>query len=289
MFGILPIHKYLLSAGMFGSVLMLASCELINPDEPVPAYLACDSIQFQTSSPNQGSNSSAISDMWVYVDNVILGTFELPARVPALVEGTHTITIRPGIMVNGISSSRTAYQHYTSYDTTIVFEKEKTYTLIPRSTYKSAAVFLQLEDFEQSGLTFSRAVGSDTTLNIISDQNTFEGRSGSIYLDTARSYFEYYSSFSFQASQGSLVYCELNFKCDQEFLVGLIAVVGSQQYKEGILTIRSSADWNKIYINLTDIVNAYPTASGFKLVISASLPASKNSSAIYLDNIKVIK
>jgi len=281
--------RYFLVSIIIGSILTLSSCELINPDEPIPAYIACDSVLFQVSSSTQGSNSSAISDMWVYVDGVILGTFEFPAHVPALVEGSHTITVKPGIMVNGISSSRAAYEHYSPYDTTIFFEKEKTHTIHPRSTYKSNAFFLQLEDFEQSGLTFSKAVGSDTTLNIISDQNAFEGRSGSVYLDTAHSYFEYYSTLPFPASQGNLVYCELNYKCDQEFLVGLIAVVGTQQFKEGILTIRSSADWNKIYINLTDIVNLYPTASGFKLIISAALPVSKISSSIYLDNIKVIR
>jgi hypothetical protein len=54
------------------------------------------------------------------------------------------------------------------------------------------------------------------------------------------------------------------------------------------LTVNASPSWNKIYINVTDIVRSNSSAAGFKIYITAALDASLTQANIYLDNIKLI-
>src|SRR5689334_23258519 len=113
-FSILKLQKYVY---LPAALLLMAYCNLINPDEPVPVVVACDTIGFHVTNASQGTNSSSITDMWLFVDGNLLGAFELPAHIPVLAEGSHTLTIRPGILINGIKGSRGPYPFYTSYDT----------------------------------------------------------------------------------------------------------------------------------------------------------------------------
>jgi len=276
------------TAFLFVTCLWFSSCELINPDEPIPVYLACDSFYFHTSAAEQGTSSASITDAWVYVDGNLQGAYELPARFPVLSEGSHSISVKPGILINGIKGSRGAYPFYTAYDTTLNFEAGKTYSLVPRSTYLSLTQFKLMEDFEQSGLALERAPNSDTTLHVIQDANSFENHSGAIYLDNSRPYFNYRALNAFTVPPGTTVFAELNYKCDQEFTVGVLSTLGADQFSEDALTIRASSTWKKIYVSLSTAVNTYPNAS-YKLYITATKSAGLLNASIYLDNIKVLR
>src|SRR5262245_62560163 len=97
------IHRR--SVALAAAMSVFAACEVINPEEPLPVYTRVDSIPFSITSANQGSGTSSIVDAWVYLDDQLVGAFELPARFPVLAEeGTHTLTVSPGILVNGIKS-----------------------------------------------------------------------------------------------------------------------------------------------------------------------------------------
>jgi hypothetical protein len=196
--------------------------------------------------------------------------------------------VKPGILIDGIKGSRGAYPYYTSYDTTLNFEAGKSYSLTPRSTYLSTAQFILVEDFEQSGLAFERAPNSDTTLIVIQNANSFENHSGAIYLDAAHPYFNYRALNTFSVNPGTTVFAELNYKCDQEFTVGVLAIVGADQYAEDVLTIRASSTWKKIYVSLSTAIGTYPNAS-YKLYIAATKSPSLPNPSIVLDNIKVLR
>jgi hypothetical protein len=267
---------------------LVQSCDLINPDEPIPVYIDCDSISFSVSNATQGSASADITDAWVYVDDNYLGTYELPAHFPVIAEGSHKISIHPGILVNGIKETRGDYQYYTSYDTVLNCEPGSTYLIKPHSTYRSGTTFMLMEDFEQSGLVFDRAPNSDTSLNVINDANAFENHSGTFSIDVNHPYFNY-SSFPFGVPAGSTVYAELNYKGDGEFTVGVLALTSSGTVAEELLTIRPSSSWNKIYVNLSDAIKAQPLASGFRFLITSTLVSPNTTATVYLDNIKVVR
>jgi hypothetical protein len=100
---------------LFAVVVMLSACA---SDKGVPAYIRVNSIPVVTEPITQGSNSSNITDAWIYADDQLIGAFELPCDVPVLDLGTKKISIGAGIKINGISSLRAPYPFYKFYETT---------------------------------------------------------------------------------------------------------------------------------------------------------------------------
>ncbi len=88
------------------AVIFLAGCDKFEGDQTVPSYLKIDSLDFFTEPDMQGTSNQKIVDAWVYVDDDLVGGFEMPAIIPVLVEGNHKLEIRPGIVLNGISDTR---------------------------------------------------------------------------------------------------------------------------------------------------------------------------------------
>ena len=124
------IYKFLFSFGFFAT-LLFSSCELYNPSEPIPAYIHIEKFNLTTDYATQGSNSHKITDAWVYVDDQLIGCFELPATFPVITEGTHKVKIVAGIKVNGIASNRGQYPFYNPYEQIVNFEVGKKITLSP--------------------------------------------------------------------------------------------------------------------------------------------------------------
>ena len=59
----------------FGSRLLpvilvfVAACNAINPEEEIPAYIEINTMNVSSNYVTQGTNSSKITDVWVYADN----------------------------------------------------------------------------------------------------------------------------------------------------------------------------------------------------------------------------
>ncbi|MES2398217.1 MAG: hypothetical protein V4549_19535, partial [Bacteroidota bacterium] len=104
------------------------SCELYNPAEPIPAYIRIDKIDLATI-PGQGTDSHKITDAWVYIDEQLIGCFELPATFPVLYEGSHQVKIAPGIKVNGIAATRSPYPFFNPNTQVVSFQKGATVNL----------------------------------------------------------------------------------------------------------------------------------------------------------------
>src|SRR5689334_9342546 len=96
-------------------VITVSSCNLINPDEQAPGYIAIDTFTFDPN-PTIGetgpSVSTKIKDVWVYIDNKFQGAYELPAKFPVLETGSRKIIVSPGIFLNGIAGTRSPYPFY---------------------------------------------------------------------------------------------------------------------------------------------------------------------------------
>ena len=82
------------------------------------------------------------------MDNEPLGVFPLPATVPVLDAATHKISIRAGIVENGIDALRSAYPKLVPFDTTISLLPNRTSAFQPRVRYLNSAQFVQLENFD---------------------------------------------------------------------------------------------------------------------------------------------
>lgn len=282
---------------LLSSLLLITSCEIINPSEEIPSYLHISGFDVQTAI-GQGTASYKISDVWVYVDDQLIGAYELPATVPVLAKGSQKIHLRPGIQLNGISATRAIYPMYNSIVLTANLEPGKILNIDSISdrilTYHPDVLFpwnaRGQEDFEDGGISID-STGNSQTRIIRSSDVVFEGNySGKIELNSTVTTFEGKSTNAFVLPlQGNYTFIELNYKCNNSFHIGYYV-----NTKDGFSILRKMIEifpkenWNKIYINLTPYVSIETNPEDFNIWIGATKNPGVENPEIYLDNIKLL-
>jgi hypothetical protein len=282
--------KRLLLLPLLAIVISFSSCEIINPAEPIPGYIQVDSIIFETNYVVQGSSKFNFTDAWVYVDNDYLGTFEMPFTIPVLKEGSHKISIRAGIIENGVSSTRSAYSKLVTYDTTVVLSPNETTSIQPRVTYFSSVIFVGMEDFDDGGISLVSTSPDNAQLQLTTqgDTNVFEGASGKVIMDSNKPNFEVASDLGFILPTTANPYIELNFKGDAEFTLGVIVNTSGGIFQNPLVNVRPTDSWKKIFVNIRDLNGGIPSALAYKIFIRSSLPTAYSSATLYFDNLKVV-
>lgn len=252
--------------------MLWVSCDWINPDEELPAYITINDFQLTTDYTTQGTTSQKITDAWIFVDDEIAGAYELPAHFPLLKKGKHTISVYPGIKMNGIAATRVIYPFYNPHDFNVDLKDLETTTLSPTTSYASFTDIPFMEDFENAGSGFAATSKSDTVLLKSSASEAFEGKaSGHIYLEPGRDIFEATTSDAFVLPKsGKPVFLELNYKCNHPFIVGIMANESQISTQVPVIFLNPSETWNKIYINLTQEVSSHTSAIDFSLFIGVS-------------------
>lgn len=280
--------RYFLAVALISCVQF--GCDVINPAEPVPAYIHIDSSSLITNYTDQGTNLSNFSDAWISVDGNFLGAFEFPLTVPVIGEGSHKISIRSGVLDNGISGVRKSYTKTSNFDTIISLEPNHTYDLFPRVSYLTGTVFAQLEDFDDGSLSIIPTSANTSTFVITpsNDPNALEGNSGYIHMDSNHSACEFASSTPFALPISVPVYVELNYKCSQEFTIGVFVTSLSGIIQSPVLNLRATSVWKKVYINLSDGGGIFASAINYKVYIQSNLASGSTDADIYLDNLKVL-
>jgi len=271
--------------------ILLNSCDKFKGDQTVPAYISIDSI-YLTTNLSQGSSSAAIVDAWVYLDDDLIGAFQLPATVPVLARGRHNLKILPGIKVNGIAATRENYPFFAEIEQQVeLTEGEITSLGVQKTSYIPTTVFDLVEDFEGVSIAFDTTPRSDVPLLLTEPGSplTFEGNhSGMVQMDTTNEFFECVNEKDFLIPFAP-VFMEMNFRTNNVFVVGvyLYGITTIQQVP--IIYLNPTGDqWKKIYINLTNSLNAYPGMQKFRIFISAIQYESVAEALLLFDNIKVV-
>ncbi|MBW8051984.1 MAG: hypothetical protein FVQ77_16915 [Cytophagales bacterium] len=275
----------------FFLIIFLVSCEIINPPEEIPSYIRISNIDFDPE--YSGSSSHKIVDAWLEVDNEIIGTFELPATIPVLKQGTKKVIIYAGVYRDGIKGLRIRYPFYTIYDTMRTLVAGTIDTINPVVNYDSTIIFpFNEEDFEQGNL-FSKNSGN---IDIIRESNLDsldfpEGKDFIGFIDVPEGLAENIDI----ATTGDYilpkkpVYLEINFKSNMNLTVGLYArhPVSQQVVSIEKLVLFPANSWKKIYISLIDEVASQPDGATFNVFFKASSLGDKDY-YIALDNIKLL-
>jgi hypothetical protein len=128
--------------------LLLTQCDVINPEEEVPAYLYISAIELQTDETAQGRGTSAFDDAWVFANSELIGAFELPARIPVLSQGETDIQVFPGFRDRGLSTDRAIFQLVSPLDTVLNLRAGRVDSLRPVVRYRPEAEFAYLLDFD---------------------------------------------------------------------------------------------------------------------------------------------
>ncbi|MCF8371754.1 MAG: hypothetical protein K9H64_09025 [Bacteroidales bacterium] len=263
-----------------------SSCDYINPDEGIPAFIAVDTVKLSTISYSQGPNNHNISDVWVSVNGDFLGVFELPAEFPVLQEGSAEIYIRAGIKKNGIAASRVRYPFYDNIRIDTVLSPAQTLTFSPTFEYMPETIFDWFENFEDPGISLDTTYISDVGIN---DSTTNGSTVASIILKGDKDDFQAVSinQFTFPEPSAAL-YLEMDYKCNQQFIFGLIIRSPGNTDMAPVMMINPIDKWNKIYIDLTYISTTNYTSDNYSVYFAATKSDTLSRAEILIDNIKLV-
>ncbi len=267
---------------------MFSSCDIINPEEDIPSYIHIDKFSLVTTTL-QGANTHKITDAWVFVDGDFIGVFEIPVTFPVLSSGMHQVSIKPGIKIYGIAASREIYPFYKKYTVTKDLMPRQIDTISPVVYYLDELNFgeLWMEDFEDAGMKLDTSFGSKVEIVQYND-TIINSKTGFIALSAVNDYFECKSEDLNLPKYGERVYLEMDYKCNNEFTVGLWANNTANAIRQPIILLNTTSGWNKIYIDLTQTITSNNNASSFSLYINASINEEKQTAEIYVDNLKII-
>lgn len=286
--------KRLLGLSLF-SILMLfyGSCNIINPDEPIPTFIQIDSFNLRSVDPaKHGSISDNITDAWVYINGSNVGNFQLPATVPFILEegaDSADVSIYGGIKVNGFSSSRRRYIFYEPYSGRVASQPGKTENITPPIQYRSTNNYELIEGFE-TGNSFVATDNSDTSITKTTDPLYIKDGSnaGLIYLDGVNKSSSSVTVQNFSLPSDRESFMELDYKGDLPFTIDAqVSFPGTPTIIFEVLSLNIREDWNKVYITLTDIGTTLP-GRNVNFIIKTSLPVSQNTGFVAIDNLKII-
>ncbi len=274
-----------------GLVLSLVSCD---KEEPIPAYLYIPSFEVEAQA-DFGTSSSKITEAWVYANGNLLGAYPIPAMVPILEEGATDVQIFPGIHENGILDRPFLYSFYEPIKINPDLKRGHIDTIPLITMYKSSEdIELALHiDFEIGNL-LSEDIDGDTLTFTTLTNDGFEGRGVRLFVQDTLSNLSVGNTHLFYLpSNGSQVFIEMNYHNDIPFTVWMR---GHKSDLSGDIQLISQLnikkEWNKIYIPLTEFLNANKWID-YQLVFNVSLTNEQieagESGEVILDNIKILK
>lgn len=285
----------LFPVALFSAMLVLSNGCLFNPDEPEPAYLAVDELSFTTTTL-QGTSSHAITEIWVYANDNIVGVYDLPARIPVLETGPTSLSFYAGIKNNGIASTRIKYPFYTPFDTTLNLQPLSQHTIKPRFRYESNVDF-HVIDFNNNTNPFYTEPTSDVDLQHTNvPAQVFEGN-GSAYmaLSGSNDYMLVRTDEHFTWKAGDVVFAEMNFSNNNTFAVGVVAYNSASTNRSFALIFNPGSpppgqpQWKKIYVDLGFAIGQHANADYFEFYIECNRQSEVSTAELFLDNIKLLR
>jgi len=285
-------HKYTII--LLIVIALFSSCEIINPDEDIPAFISINTVDFQAKS-GEGTDSVDITDVWIYNNSEFVGAYQLPAKFPILKQGNQNIEIRFGILLNGIAATRSINPFFSYDNQSVNLVPGEVIELKPTSSYQPETQFvwnsLGQEGFEEGGISID-SVGNTSTKIFKTSQEVYEGSfSGQIHLDNAHKTYIGQSSNKFTLpSGGKPVVMEIHCKnTSNHFAIGMFVEAADGKITiVNHLVVNPGPNWKKLYVNFTQLVSNYAQAKSFRVFFTSELESTNSSADIYLDNIKLM-
>jgi hypothetical protein len=273
------------------TILFSGSCVKNNPD---PSWIYIDNWTLQANKTNtEGELTHNITDAYVLIDDKIIGYFQLPIKLPLLLEGTKKIAIYPAIHNNGISSTKKTYPFLEPYILTTSLSKNQTLTISPITRYYTQTNFW-IENFEDAGIKLQTNPNFPPILTTNDDPSILKygQRYGWIHLTKSDSIWMGTTTKLGLPQNGAEVYLEIDYMNTNRLLTGVNSY-GSSIFKANPniqLNAQQNATkkWKKIYIDLKEIISYSPNYNVFEQYFEAELDAGKDSTDIYIDNIKLV-
>ena len=285
------VYRYLLFL-----VLLLSACVKNNPD---PSWLEVNEWTLQanpTLNGEDGELTHSLTDAWVYIDDQLIGVFEVPFKIPVLKEGTVNVRIYPTIRVNGISATKMRNEHMVPFEITGELVKNQTWSIAPVTHYKDNVNFWT-EDFEDINIKLTDDPNTSSAhLTLANDSlQWFNGNYyGKVLLSATDSIWVAYTNQDQQLSipKNKQAMLEIDYCNSVPFTNYLLFVNSSGTNENPMVTMNKSSlnalRWKKIYILLSEVITAGPNNTNYVQAFRAFYDSSIETNLLLIDNIKVV-
>jgi hypothetical protein len=273
---------------------VFAACK--DAPEQIPVYL-----QLEPFTVNEAGGAAwhKITEGWLYVNGEFLGVYPLPGKAPVLADGESQILLFPGVKENGYDDTPNIYDFLTRYETKVNLTPGTTTVIQPTTQYKTDITFpwsLDRSTFDSgSSVVISNRDDDQATGFELTTVGAFAGQSIKMAVDTAHPVIEIVTEQAALPYDGARqIWVELNYRNDMPFTLWLYGTTGtSSEQQIPIYQFANSAQWNKIYFNLTDYVSQAGQEKqrlyfGVKLPTDTAGKYTQLSGTVYLDNIRLV-
>ncbi len=275
--------------GLIFVIYAFSSCDTVDTEAKIPSYIQIDSVIVNTEI-GQGTNYQKITDVWVNVDGKRQGTYPIPGRFPVISEGNHTVKISAGILKNGILDLRERYVFLKPYEKTVNFKPNEVLKITPEfEYYDDGSIDFWVEDFDSPGIKF-HSVDSLKLLEQIEYPEGSGNKVGYVKMPDTVNVFDFYTQREMTVGR-TAIYMEVEYKSNVTFGIGLRIKKkkGGFRYEEPFIHIKPKADWNKLYINLSEQFLVSPTlAKGYDVYFIIGKDDTLESTELFLDNVKIL-
>jgi hypothetical protein len=285
--------KYFFFSSVIICVVLFSSCDIINPPETIPARIQLNPVEFQIE-PGQGTARQKITEVWVFANSSVLGAFTPPVEIHHLTDmPTSDFSFRGGIRNNGILEDAIIYPMFTTYDVELPTEPGALSVVTPIIRYKPEAVFSLIADFETQNDFVDNRDSIPESVVTRSPVDPYEGNfSGEIIMNATANFIEVGHAIAMTdlPTNGTPVYLEFHYKSEVEMSIGILGItLNGQSFSNFFYLLRPSESWNKIYIELTDLIEESDFPS-YKILFRSLYPegSTEPSYKIQIDNIKVV-
>lgn len=274
--------------------MLTTACDLINPEESLPAYIRVSEAKIRISPGNNFVSRVGVKDVWVERGNEFLGIHQLPAVFPVFPNDRSDFFVWGGIFENGLSASRIRYPFWKPIKFDLNLVELDTLILSPTFEYFSDTLLEMpfVETFEGASSKFANnASGANPVRLNRSNLMAFQGnRAGHArFIAGVSGDMEVVSGDFFSLPQGASndAYAEITYKNNVPFTVGLKFASSFEvgERSEGVF-FNSNMEWNTVYIHLKPLAQTTPQPSAYGLFIRAK--SNGEAGDIFLDNIRVI-
>jgi hypothetical protein len=284
-------YRYLLPL-----LFLLSACVKNNPD---PSWLQVNAWTLEANASLNGEEgvlTHNITDAWVYVDDKLIGVFEVPFKIPILKDGLCNIRIYPTIRINGISSTKMKNEHMLPYEVSATLVKNQTLTLNPVTQYREGLSFW-VEDFEDINIKLTDDPNtSSANLNLANDSlQWFNGNYyAKINLTAQDSMWVAYTNQDQQLTipKGKQAVLELDY-CNSVVFSNYLLFVNANGITENPMISMnksplSALRWKKIYILLSEVIGYGPNNTNYVQAFKAFYDNTVMNNVILIDNLKVV-
>ena len=272
----------------------LTSCIKNNPN---PSWIEVNPFVLESNpalSGAEGQLSQDFRDVWLYVDDQMIGCFQTPFKIPILKEGNVNVKIYPAVRNNGIATDKKIYPFMNVYEINTQLIKDQTLTINPKTSYVYNANFW-IEDFEDASIKIQEDPNTSVASLFVSSDNLtpFNGFNyGKVVLNAFDSVWVANTTEQLAIAKNRPCFIEIDYYNTNKFVQGFLALnTNGSFYQDNAgfnLQALNSIKWKKMYIELTELIGNSANGSNFIQTFKANLEEGQVETFICIDNIKII-